>query len=123
MNLVILGDPRTKKNSQRLIRAGLKTIPIYSKAYEQYRDDFLRQVTGSKKRGIAFPVNVCCTYYMRTRRLVDLVNLIEATNDLLVESGVLADDNSSVIVGHDGSRVYYDRQNPRVEIIITEVEK
>lgn len=123
MTITILGDPRTKKNSQRMVRAGFKTIPIYSKAYEQYHDDFLRQVSGDKKRGIAFPVNVCCTYYMRTRRLVDLVNLIEATNDLLVDAGVLADDNSNVIVGHDGSRVYYDKKNPRVEIEITEVWK
>lgn len=121
MELTILGDPRTKKNSQRLIRTGLKTIPIYSKAYEQYRDDFIRQVTGDKKHGVAFPVNVKCLYFMRTRRLVDLVNLLEATNDLLVEAGVLADDNSNIIVSHDGSRVYYDRKDPRVEIEITEV--
>lgn len=121
MTLTILGDPRTKKNSQRLVRAGLRTIPIYSQAYEQYRADFLRQVTGSKKRSIDFPVNVQCVYYMRTKRRVDLVNLLEATNDLLVDAEVLQDDNSAIIVGHDGSRVFHDKLNPRVEITITEV--
>lgn len=123
MTITILGDPRTKKNSQRLIRVGLKTVPIYSKAYEQYRNDFLRQVTGDKKQMIDFPVNVRCMYYMRTRRHVDLVNLLEATNDLLVDSMVLLDDNSQIISSHDGSRVLYDKLNPRVEIEITEVWK
>lgn len=120
MTLTILGEPRTKKNSQRLIRAGLRTIPIYSEAYEQYRADFLRQVIG-RKHMIESPVNIKCVYYMRTHRKVDLVNLIEATNDLLVDAMVLQDDNSNIVVGHDGSRVKYDKMNPRVEITITEV--
>ena len=121
MKLTILGDPRTKKNSQRLVRAGWRVIPIASKAYEQYRDDFIRQITGDRRKGINTPVNVKCVYYMRTQRRVDLVNLIEATNDLLVDANVLADDNSRIIASHDGSRVMYDRMNPRVEIEITGV--
>lgn len=121
MKLTILGDPRTKKNSQRLVRAGWRVIPIASEAYEQYRDDFIRQITGDRRKGINTPVNVKCVYYMRTQRRVDLVNLIEATNDLLVDANVLADDNSRIIASHDGSRVMYDRVNPRVEIEITGV--
>ena len=121
MFITIRGDPRTKKNSQRLMRFGCRIVPMYSQAFEQYREDFLRQVTGDKKRGISFPVNVKCVYFMRTRRKVDLVNLLEATNDLLVDAGVLADDNSMIVAGHDGSRVKYDRIDPRVEIEIKEV--
>ena len=59
-----------------------------------------------------------CVYYMPTRRRVDLTNLLEATDDLLVRAGVLADDNSQIIAAHDGSRVRLDRENPRVEIEI-----
>ena len=121
MTLTIKGDPRTKKNSQRLVRVGLKMIPLASAAYEQYRDDFVRQVTGDKKRAISFPVNVKCVYYMRTHRKVDLVNLLEATCDLLVDAGVLEDDNCMIVVSHDGSRVMYDSKDPRVEIEIKEV--
>lgn len=120
MTLTILGDPRTKKNSQRLVRVGVRMVPLTSAAYEQYRADFLRQVVGRRPR-IETPVNVRCVYYMRTRRRVDLVNLLEATNDLLVDAGILMDDNSLIVAGHDGSRVYYDKLNPRVEIEITEV--
>ena len=57
---------------------------------------------------------------MRTHRRVDLVNLLEATCDILVDANVIADDNSGIVAGHDGSRVKYDKDNPRVEITITE---
>lgn len=52
---------------------------------------------------------------------MDLVNLLEATCDILVHYRVLEDDNSKIVVSHDGSRVLYDKENPRVEIWITEV--
>ena len=62
-------------------------------------------------------------YYMATRRKVDLANLIEATCDILVKAKVLADDNSQIVAAHDGSRVDYDKKNPRAEIWIEEMEE
>jgi len=59
---------------------------------------------------------------MRTHRRVDLPNLLEATDDILKDNFVVVDDNCSVIATHDGSRVEYDKQNPRVEITITKIE-
>jgi hypothetical protein len=55
---------------------------------------------------------------MPTKHRVDLVNLLEATCDILVKANVLEDDNSNIIISHDGSRVLYDKDNPRVEIEI-----
>ena len=59
---------------------------------------------------------------MPTRRRVDLVNLLEATCDILVHYGMLKDDNSGVVVSHDGSRVRWDKEHPRVEITLEEPE-
>ena len=59
---------------------------------------------------------------MPTRRRVDLVNLIEATTDILVKARVLEDDHCRIVAGHDGSRVVYDKENPRAEITITALE-
>lgn len=67
-------------------------------------------------------MNVRCVYYMKTARRVDLANLIEATTDILVKARVLEDDNSKIVAAHDGSRVEIDRQNPRVEIEIEEMD-
>ena len=58
---------------------------------------------------------------MKTHRRVDLVNLLEATDDILVSCGVLKDDNAKIIVSHDGSRVYYDKEAPRAEIFINPI--
>ena len=65
-------------------------------------------------------VNVKCLFYMPTHRLCDLVNLLEAIDDILVKRGILKDDNYTVIASHDGSRVYYDKNNPRTEVYISE---
>ena len=41
---------------------------------------------------------------------------------MLVEAGVLEDDHSGIIVSHDGSRVLYDKEDPRTEIVIRTME-
>lgn len=68
------------------------------------------------------PCEVRCLFYMPSRRRVDLTNLLESVDDALVAAGVLADDNSQIIVSHDGSRVLYDKDNPRTEVSITAYE-
>ena len=121
MTIIIKGRPITKKNSQRIVsRAGtVRTIP--SAAFEKYQEDAGWQLSGYRKK-IDYPVNLKCVYYMPTRGLVDLVNLLEGTCDILVHYGVLADDNSRIVASHDGSRCLYDKDNPRVEITIEEVQ-
>lgn len=68
------------------------------------------------------PVNVKCLFYMPTRRKCDLTNLLEAIDDILVKAGLLSDDNFTIVESHDGSRVLYDKANPRTEIEITKNE-
>lgn len=64
---------------------------------------------------------VATVFYMPTRRKVDLTNLMEAAHDTLVDAKILADDNNTIIVSVDGSRVLYDKSNPRTEIFIEEM--
>lgn len=123
MNITLYGDPRTKKNRQQPVPAQRKDGTWYarlipSKQFIPYQEDCLRQITGDKRQHIKRPVNVKVIYYMKTRRNVDLLNLLEATCDILVKAGVLEDDNSRIVVSHDGSRVRYDKFNPRAEITI-----
>lgn len=120
MRLILYGDPRTKKNSQRIARVGSYYRVLPSKQYVAYAKLCAMQIKEAPE--IHWPVNIKCVYYMKTRRKVDLVNLIEGTLDILVGCGVLLDDNSSIVAGHDGSCVKYDKENPRVEIEIEEVK-
>lgn len=127
LTFTLYGDPRTKKNSQRPITAQSKkgkkyTMILPSAAYEDYEADCMRQITGYYRRHIDTPVNVAARYYMATRRQIDLTNLNESIHDILVKAKVLMDDNRNIIASTDGSRVYWDKKNPRVEITITDAE-
>lgn len=119
IKLTLYGRPTTKKNSQRIIMVSGKPRIIQSKQYVIYEKDCLKQISGKHKIKIAKPCNVCVRYYMPTKHRVDLVNLLEATCDILVKAGVLKDDESKIVVGHDGSRVLHDKDNPRAEVEIT----
>jgi len=114
--------PITKKNSMRMVtnhKTG-KMFPMPSKAFIDYQAAASYYLRPLPDKPIESPVCVTCVYYMPTRRRVDLTNLLEATHDMLVKNGVLADDNCRVIVSVDGSRVHYDKANPRTEIYIRE---
>lgn len=112
--------PVTKKNSQRIVLVRGRPMILPSQKYREYEQDAGPCLLPYRKK-LDSPVNVRCLYYMPTRRRVDLCNLLEATCDLLVHHGVLADDNSAIVAGHDGSRVLYDKDHPRTEIYIEEV--
>lgn len=125
MKLTLYGEPRTKKNSARILQGrGGRRFVAPSAAFEDYQTSCLCQIcVCAPPEPISARVNVRCVYYMATRRKVDLANLIEATCDILVTAGVLADDNSRIVAAHDGSRVDYDKKTPRVEIWIEEMEE
>ena len=93
-----------------------------SKRYKDYARDCGRQITGKYKKKIDYPINLKCVYYRKTKHRVDLTNLLAATCDILSDFDVIADDNCKIVVSHDGSRVKYDKECPRVEIEIEKVE-
>lgn len=115
--------PVTKKNSQRIMHSS-KTGKPFIMPSQQYRDYETEAAWYCKSAGvqspIESPVEVTCLFYMPTRRKVDLTNLLEAIDDVLVKAGVLKDDHSGIIVSHDGSRVRYDKDNPRTVVFIRE---
>ena len=120
----IMGAARTKKNHSRIItnpKTG-KPMVIQSKQYVQYEADALKQLH-KPAEPISTAVNAQYRYYMPNARKCDLVNLIQATNDILVKGEVIADDNYTIVASHDGSGVWVDKENPRVEIAITEIER
>lgn len=122
MLFVIPLPPVTKKNSQRIIRVKDRPVIIPSSKYVQYEREAIKHLQdylgGSKPPRIDYCCNVECKFYMPTRRKVDLNNLLEAATDVLVRAGILDDDNSQIVASHDGSRVFYDKENPRTVITI-----
>lgn len=122
MHYIIPVAPITKKNSMRMVtnhKTG-KMFPMPSKAFVDYQAAASYYLQPLPEKPIDTPVSIACEYWMPTRRQVDLTNLLEATHDILVKCGVLADDNCKIVVSVDGSRVHYDKNNPRTEITIKE---
>lgn len=126
----ILGDPRTKKNHQRIAGQGIRCalcgkfkreFIVQSAAHDAFEKSAARQLFPRPQTPICCPVNVRCIFWMATSRKVDKSNLEATIHDLLVETGILADDSRDILAGTDGSRVYYDKANPRVEITITKM--
>lgn len=118
MTITIPGQPITKKNHQRILRKRDGTPFVAQSAqYKQYEELASWHIKRPEKP-LEGPLCLRCVYYMPTRRKVDLCNLLATTCDVLVRCGVILDDHSGIVVSHDGSRVHYDKQNPRVEITI-----
>lgn len=118
LTITIPLEPRTKKNSQRIIKTGDHYRIIPSKAYVEYEDKCKKYVPAYH---IDNRVNIKALYYMGSHRKVDLNNLHEALCDVLTKHGCLEDDNSEIIAAMDGSRVLYDKENPRTEVTITTI--
>ena len=120
-SLTIMGIPVSKKNHGQIITNQKTGRPMLlpSPQYRKYEADALRQLH-KPAEPVRTPCNAQYRYYMPNARKCDLVNLMQATNDILVKAGVIEDDNYSIVASHDGSGVFVDKQNPRVEIILTE---
>lgn len=115
-------NPRSKKNNQKIVynKRTHKRKITQGDIYKQYENEcgwFLKPPA----KPIDYPVNIRCVFYRETAHRCDLTNLLEAIDDILVKYKVITDDNFKILVGHDGSRVYVDRENPRTEITIERV--
>ena len=123
---MIPGPPITKKNSQQIVRAGGPNGRPFLKQGKRYLDYESRAayfLSPKPPEPIAYPCRVTCVYYMDTRRRVDLTNLMAATHDILTLYRIIADDNRDIVASVDGSRVYYDKMNPRVEVFIEPLDE
>ena len=116
-------EPRSKKNSQRIIynKSLGRSIIIQSDEYKRFEKDCGKLLTRKPKTPIDFPVNCQYIMYRSTERVFDGLNGSAALDDILVKYGILKDDNFHIVVGHDGTTVRVDRKNPRVEITITKI--
>lgn len=114
--------PVTKKNHSRILtnKASGKPFVMPSEAYKQFESDCAVFIPSDLRHAkISQSVTVAAVFYTKTRRQVDLTNLLSAICDVLVSCGVLADDNRDVIASHDGSRVFYRPEEPGVHITIS----
>lgn len=95
-----------------------KLLP--NEEYERYAEaamPFLK-ANFEKCGTINYPINLKCVFYVNEQRKGTLSGYLQAVQDVLVEAGILEDDNRNIVASVDGSAVLYDKANPRTEITI-----
>ena len=60
-----------------------------------------------------------CTYTVRAVSYTHLDVYKRQLHDVITHYGVIADDSADIVLATDGSRVKYDKDNPRTEVEIT----
>jgi Holliday junction resolvase RusA-like endonuclease len=117
--LVVYGAPRTKKTSNRIVRAGRRRYVLPSEPHQRWFCSALPQLKAQWRRlPLAVPIGVRAIFY-RDRAAGDLCNYMQALADALERAGVVKNDR--LIGSWDGSRLRKDARHPRIEIAIDEL--
>lgn len=114
-------NPVTKKNHGQIIMCKGHPIMLPSKPYIEYEKK-CKQYMPKLEQPIDYPITLKCTFYMQTRRKCDITNLLQAICDIMVKYKVISDDNYNIIASFDGTRAYYDKENPRTIVEIRKKE-
>lgn len=123
IKIILKGNVPSKKNSKRRIQRGHHIFMVPSKAHEDWHGTQMRAMAEYKyypgaRKPLEIIESCVLTFYPDTKRKSDLSNKAESVMDLLVDCGVLADDNWFVVpqlmLGLGG----VDKKDPRVEIEI-----
>lgn len=149
IHIVIPGQPVVKKNTHRISvfikdkKTGRKKVRPYPLYYytERWKEWAGRAIIAcynfkEKHPEYIYPItdriNLKVLFYLNNLRTVDLSALYEGIQDVLAGNAgiqsklapesyqILFDDSFKYIGSHDGSRIFWDKQNPRTEVFITE---
>jgi len=119
--ITILGKIPSKKNSKKIFSIRGRVIIAPSTIYEKWHRQAKQQVLSQGQCGCQEGKKVCkieINLYAPDKRRGDLTNRAESILDLLVDCGILKDDNwfevPQVVLSFGG----VDRENPRAEIFI-----
>lgn len=111
--LVIPGRIPSKKNSKMAIPIHHRCVLVTQARYKEWHKEASQYL-----QKIVFParVELTITFYFPDHRRTDLSNKTESIMDLLVDNGVLSDDNWTVVPQLTLIAGGVDKVNPRAEI-------
>jgi len=118
LEIVLKGRIPSKKNSKQWIKRGGRMLLVPSANYAAWHEEQLWRL---KKYKLKSPIERCkveIAIFFPDRIRADLSNKAESIMDLLVDAGILKDDNHQIC--HDLHLVSFglDKENPRAIILI-----
>lgn len=129
INFDIAGQVPSKKNNKRILknsRTGNRFI-ANSEKFNDWHEKALREVCLFSKaakyrnKPRKNPLSIRMSFYNKDNRRHDLDNMVSSVLDLLVDAGYLEDDHCKIVSSMLVVFCGVDRENPRVEVTITEL--
>ena len=117
MQIILKGNIPSKKNSRINTKSG-RSFP--SSKYTAWHKDAMLQLREQEVEQAKYKMveEIALTFYAQDLRKFDLTNKTESVMDLLVDYGLLEDDNCYVIPHISIVFGGVDRENPRCEITL-----
>lgn len=116
MQLTIYGETPSKKNSKSLVFRGGRAFIFSGKTYKAWHTKQKRALQGGVKLKDITEVGI--VLYAGTRRKGDLTNKAESVMDLLVDCGIIEDDNWFEVPKISLQFGGVDKLSPRAEVTI-----
>jgi Holliday junction resolvase RusA-like endonuclease len=115
---VIEGKPAVLKNSKQIVLRGERPILVPSRTSVAWRKVALKQLAAQNPIAHAITTDLWVTVvtYAHDKRRRDLDNSLSGPLDALVAAEIIKDD--AQVKSLDGSRLLYDKERPRVEIVL-----
>lgn len=122
MKLVVKGNVKAKKNNKQMMlnRKTGKMFPMTNQATQEYIKDAIQQLKDQFQgyKISEYPINVQLVFYYPTKHRKDLDNSASTILDCMSKAGIIEDDDVSHV-----NELYcffggYDKENPRVEILL-----
>ena len=123
IRLTLFGDVPSKKNSKRVFRHPRtgRTVVLSSKGHDAWHSANISRLIGCSERvDETQVVELSVIMFYATTRRKDLDNALASVQDLLVDAGILPDDDFRHVVRVSAEFGGIDRANPRVDVEIHE---
>lgn len=122
MKLVITGSVKAKKNNKTMAinkKTG-KMFPMTDKSTTDYMNDAVEQLKKQFEgyRVSGYPISVQMVFYYQTRHRKDIDNSASTVLDCMKTAGIIEDDDCQHINELYCFFAGYDKDNPRVEILL-----
>jgi len=118
MQIILKGRIPSKKNSKYLVYRGGRPYFIPSPAYKLWHEEQSWVIKKCRPKTPIEKCDVTLIFYAPDRRAADLTNKAESIMDLLVDNGIIKDDNWFVVIKLNLIFNEVDKENPRVIINI-----
>lgn len=102
-----------------MVCRGSRPILLPSTKYKEWHADASDQITKQEIEPVKGPLrHVLATFFSPDLRKFDLSNKFESVADLLVDNGIIEDDNYAFMPSVHMIYGGVDREDPRVEVVL-----